>query len=224
MAAIQILSLCVIFIQILFCASAQKQHNITLGSTLSPSQNSKWVSPNGQFAFGFYPLTPTLYVVGLWFDSVIPKTLAWTVLKDKRDIPVEKTSSLQLTVNRLSLSDNRKNVLWLSKYADKVAEAAMLDNGNFVLLNALFDIIWQSFHYPMDTLLPGQRLMTNSNIFSKASTTNFSAGRFELSMQKDGNLVLYTVERSGHPQGAYWAFGQLLNVVSLNLIRQGRSI
>ncbi|GLJ05470.1 hypothetical protein SUGI_0018760 [Cryptomeria japonica] len=220
MAPIQIHSFIFLLIQILFCASAQKQQNITLGSTLSPSQNSKWVSSNGQFAFGLYPLTPTLYVVGVWFDSVIPKTLAWTVLKENKHIPVGKKSSLQLKENGLRLNDDRKNVLWSSESSD-IATAVMLDNGNFVLLNAFFDIIWQSFEYPTDTLLPGQTLKSNSNLFSKASTTNFSAGRFELSMQTDGNLVLYAVERRGTPEGAYWDNGQLMQLVSLEFDPSG---
>ncbi|GLJ05479.1 hypothetical protein SUGI_0018860 [Cryptomeria japonica] len=135
MAPIQIHTFIFLFIQILFCASAQKQQNIKLGSTLSPSENSKWVSPNGQFAFGFYPQTPTVYVVGVWYDNMTPKTLAWTVVKDKRDIPAEKKSSLQLTDSGLILSDDRKNVLWSSESSDKIAGAAILDKGNFVLLN-----------------------------------------------------------------------------------------
>ncbi|GLJ05478.1 hypothetical protein SUGI_0018850 [Cryptomeria japonica] len=48
-------------------------------------------------------------------------------------------------------------------------------------------------------------LNPKSNLFSKASTTNFSAGRFELSMQADSDLVLYPVERLGDPDSAYWA-------------------
>ncbi|GLJ05486.1 hypothetical protein SUGI_0018930 [Cryptomeria japonica] len=192
MAAIHLLSL--IFIQILL-------------APFFPSQNSKWVSPNGQFAFRFYPLPPTLYVVGIWFDRVSPKTIAWTILKDKQDVPVVSTSSLQLTDRALRLFDDRKNVLWSSNNTDKVATAAMLDNGNFVLLNASFGTIWQSFDYPTDTFLPGQTLKPYTNMFSRASTINFSAGRFELSMQWDNNLVLYVVERRGDPQGAYWATG-----------------
>ncbi|GLJ11994.1 hypothetical protein SUGI_0181610 [Cryptomeria japonica] len=212
MAALTILPLTFVILM-LICASAQKQ-NITLGSTLIYPQNSKWVSPNGQFAFGFYELPATdLYVVGIWFDNIPSKTLVWTVMKDKRDLAVEKMSSLQLTNNGLSLYDSTKELKWSAAPSEKVAKAAMRNNGNLVLLSSSLEPIWQSFDYPTDTLLPGQELKWKSTIYSKASNTNLSSGRFELALQEDGNLVLYPVERVY--QGAYWSSRQLFGEASL---------
>ncbi|GLJ11966.1 hypothetical protein SUGI_0181160 [Cryptomeria japonica] len=218
MAALTILPLTFVILM-LICASAQKQ-NITLGSTLISPQNSKWVSPNGQFAFGFYELPATdLYVVGIWFDNIPSKTLVWTVIKDKRDLPVEKMSSLQLTNNGLSLYDSTKELKWSAAPSEKVVAAAMGNNGNLVLLSASLEPIWQSFDHPTDTLLPGQELKWKSTIYSKASNTNLSSGRFELALQEDGNLVLYPVERVY--QGAYWSSGQLFGEASLKFDTSG---
>ncbi|GLJ05471.1 hypothetical protein SUGI_0018770 [Cryptomeria japonica] len=218
MAAPTILTLIAV-IMMFICVSAQKP-NITLGSTLSP-QNSKWVSPNGQFAFGFYELTPTQYVLGVSFDKIPNKTLVWTVMKDQMDIPVEKMSTLQLTNNGLSLYDARKSLKWSAAPQGKIAAAAMLDNGNFVLLNASFEPIWQSFDHPTDTLLPGQVLKWKSTMYSKASSTNFSSGRFELALQEDAYLVLYPVDRVGESQGAYWATAGFNQEVNLNFDSSG---
>ncbi|XP_057847120.2 G-type lectin S-receptor-like serine/threonine-protein kinase LECRK3 [Cryptomeria japonica] len=219
MAAPTILTLIAV-IMMFICVSAQKP-NITLGSNLSPPQNSKWVSPNGQFAFGFYELTPTQYVLGVWFDKIPNKTLVWTVMKDQMDIPVEKMSTLQLTNNGLSLYDARKSLKWSAAPQGKIAAAAMLDNGNFVLLNASFEPIWQSFDHPTDTLLPGQVLKWKSTMYSKASSTNFSSGRFELALQEDAYLVLYPVDRVGESQGAYWATAGFNQEVNLNFDSSG---
>ncbi|XP_057837439.2 G-type lectin S-receptor-like serine/threonine-protein kinase LECRK3 [Cryptomeria japonica] len=85
--------------------------------------------------------------------------------------------------------------------------AALLDSGNFVLINPTEGNVWQSFDFLTDTLLPGQMLKWKSVMYSKASATNYSSGRFELVLQEDGNLVLYPVERVGEEQGAYWSSG-----------------
>ncbi|KAH9289559.1 hypothetical protein KI387_033676, partial [Taxus chinensis] len=128
-------------------------------------------------------------------------------MKDKSDILLEEGSTLQLSDTGLYLYDAQRNLQWSAAPSERVAAAAMLDSGNFVLLNAGFKPIWQNFDYPTDTLLPGQTLKWESTMYSKPSTTNNSASRFKLSMQNDGNLVLYTVDRAGSAQGAYWATG-----------------
>ncbi|KAF8018567.1 hypothetical protein BT93_H3449 [Corymbia citriodora subsp. variegata] len=75
----------------------------------------------------------------------------------------------------------------------------MLDTGNFVLYNSRRDVIWQSF----DTLLAGQHLSPDQQLFSSASESDQSTGIFRLKMQRDGNLVQYPIDT---PDGknAYW--------------------
>ncbi|XP_030962087.1 G-type lectin S-receptor-like serine/threonine-protein kinase LECRK3 [Quercus lobata] len=71
--------------------------------------------------------------------------------------------------------------------------AAILDNGNLVILDEQYNSIWESFKKPTDTILPGQILYMNTTLRSHQSTTNYSYGRFQLSLQLDGNLVLYYI-------------------------------
>ncbi|KAF8018587.1 hypothetical protein BT93_H3468 [Corymbia citriodora subsp. variegata] len=79
----------------------------------------------------------------------------------------------------------------------------MLDTGNFVLYNSRQDVIWQSFDWPTDTLLAGQHLSPDQQLFSSASESDQSTGIFRLKMQRDGNLVQYPVDT---PDGtnSYW--------------------
>ncbi|KAL1542096.1 G-type lectin S-receptor-like serine/threonine-protein kinase LECRK3 [Salvia divinorum] len=80
----------------------------------------------------------------------------------------------------------------ISPYAT-IASASMLDTGNFVLYDFNFRIIWQSFDNPTTTLLPGQRISHGQEIFSSASETDYSKGKFRLKMQNDGFLVQYPI-------------------------------
>ncbi|KAI8535893.1 hypothetical protein RHMOL_Rhmol10G0210200 [Rhododendron molle] len=81
----------------------------------------------------------------------------------------------------------------------------MQDSGNFVLYNSVRGIIWQSFDYPTDTILPGQRLMNGKQLISSVSEGDHSTGLFRLKMQEDGYLVSYPLQSLDTAPYAYWA-------------------
>ena len=74
------------------------------------------------------------------------------------------------------------------------SSASMLDSGNFVLFDSSSKIIWKTFDSPTDTILPGQRLLSGQRLVSDVSETNHNRGKFQLVMQRDGNLVQYPVD------------------------------
>eukprot|EP01018_Ginkgo_biloba_P033154 Gb_08204 [translate_table: standard] len=99
-----------ILIQLAVCVVAQRQHNITLGSTLHTSNNSKWVSSSGEFAFGFYSIGKRLYLLGIWFEKIPEKTLVWTANRDDNE-----GSTLELTGNGdLTLLDSHRDTKWFA--------------------------------------------------------------------------------------------------------------
>lgn len=73
-----------------------------------------------------------------------------------------------------------------------VAYAAMLDTGNFVLAANTSAVLWQSFDFPTDTLLPSQVLSRGDVLVSTFSELNHSRGKFKMTLQPDGNLMLDT--------------------------------
>jgi hypothetical protein len=104
-----------------------------LGSTLSPEgPNRSWLSPSGDFAFGFQPLetNSSLYLLAIWFDQIDEKFNVWYA---NCTTAVSPGSSLQFTLNgTLSLRDSTGSEIWGSQIAGG-AYASMNDNGNFVL-------------------------------------------------------------------------------------------
>ncbi|KAK7264509.1 hypothetical protein RJT34_32118 [Clitoria ternatea] len=105
--------------------------------------------------------------------------------------------------------------IWFNKIPDRtivcneIAHAALLDTGNLVLVAQNSVTKWQSFDYPTDTILPGQVLSENLDsprLVSRYQENNFSKGRFQFTLEKDGNLVLYTqhfpLDLSNY---AYWS-------------------
>ncbi|KAJ8637963.1 hypothetical protein MRB53_012230 [Persea americana] len=178
---------------------------IHAGSRLTAnSQNtSSWPSPLGDFAFGFYNLSEDRFLVGIWFDKIPEKTLAWSF---NRNQPVGLGSYLELTFSGgLLLKDSLGNETYINDGSLFATSANMQDDGNFVLINSDGRDIWQSFDSPTDTLLPGQILRKNQTLISNANgTIDFSEGRFNLEMQFDGNLLLNAFQ---YKDPAYWHTG-----------------
>lgn len=175
-------------------AVSQTGGNITVGASLSTSENTSWLSPSGDFAFGFYQLygNKDLFLLAIWYDKIPDKTIVWYANGDK---PAPTGSKAVLTANRgISLTDPQGRELWRSEtITGVVAYGAMTDIGNFVLGDRVSYKLWESFKNPADTLLPSQVLDRGMTLSSRQSETNFSKGRFQLKLRDDGNLVLATI-------------------------------
>ncbi|CAO2837223.1 unnamed protein product [Amaranthus hypochondriacus] len=194
--------------------AAQNGAKITVGqSLLATSTNSAaWLSPSGNFAFGFhqYPKTNNLFLLAIWYAK-IPDTIVWYANNGN---PVPQKSSVNITVTKgLVLSDPQGTHLWnttndLSGGGD-VTYGFMNDNGNFVLLSSNTEAaVWQSFDYPTDTLLPTQIMKAGGLVDSRRSANNFTKGWFQLRLLHSGNLVLYTRNLPpGHSYASYYESG-----------------
>ncbi|EXC19916.1 G-type lectin S-receptor-like serine/threonine-protein kinase RLK1 [Morus notabilis] len=205
--------------------SQQQNNQISLGSSLSAgTNNSFWLSDSGKFAFGFYQASNGSFSVGIWFEKIKEKTVIWTWNRDDKPQPRETTLLLSGD-GRLVLRDAQgMEILVYSNTSQPATSASMLDSGNFVLYSLDSKIIWQSFDYPTDTLLPEQRLEAGEQLVSSVSTTNHSSGRFQLRMQRDGNLVQYPTDSPILSFYSYWASDTYDkgNGVSLNLDINGQ--
>ncbi|RWR77828.1 G-type lectin S-receptor-like serine/threonine-protein kinase RLK1 [Cinnamomum micranthum f. kanehirae] len=181
---------------------AQTSNNISLGASLSSAdENAPWVlSPNGDFAFGFYRLLDKkdLFLLAIWYAKIPQNTVIWSANGDN---PVQKGSKVELTSDgELVLNDHQGQEIWkpspqaVNASNGRVTSAAMLDTGNFVLKGSLnISYFWQTFNEPTDTILPTQVLEFSGKLSSRLTESNFSNGRFQLRLLNDGNLVLNTI-------------------------------
>ncbi|KAL6650410.1 hypothetical protein ACP70R_009335 [Stipagrostis hirtigluma subsp. patula] len=196
------------FLILLSTASAQAQQNITLGSWLAPEgPNSSWLSPSGDFAFGFRPIegNSSYYFIAVWFNKISDKTVAWYAKPNEEPVQVSAGSRLQLTSDgTLSLHDSTGTEVWNPQVAG-VAYASMLDTGNFILAAADGSTRWETFTNPTDTILLTQELTPSMVLRSRLLATDYSDGRFLLNMQTNG-VVLYSVAvPSGYQHDPYWS-------------------
>ncbi|KAK4855833.1 hypothetical protein QYF36_011447 [Acer negundo] len=163
---------------------------IELGSSITAGSNASWLSPSGDYAFGFYPVFGgRLYLAGIWFHKIPTRTLVWTA---NRNSPAEAQSTVQLTdAGRLLLNYSNGTVQPIDSGV-AASFGLMQDDGNFVLQDANSAVVWQSFGSPTDTILPKQVLASGQRLYSNSKgTIDYSTGNFMLEMQSfDGKLVL----------------------------------
>ncbi|KAL2535601.1 Receptor-like serine/threonine-protein kinase [Forsythia ovata] len=75
--------------------------------------------------------------------------------------------------------DSRTN-LWETSNVEKGNDLKLLESGNLVLLNEQGKIVWQSFEFPTDTLLPGMNLTTQQWLTSWKSSSDPAPGRYSV--------------------------------------------
>ncbi|CAI9764656.1 unnamed protein product [Fraxinus pennsylvanica] len=219
--ALQVNSFLIVSVFLLFSAifaAGQSECKLKLGSSLTTEDTSPWSSPSGEFAFGFRRLqrSPSdnedLFLLAIWFNKIPEQTIVWS----KNEFSVPQGSKVELTnKGKLILYSSRGMEIWTAPTIGGSTStcATMLDSGNFVLTNGDSNYIWESFKEPTDTILPGQIINMGTNLYASQSEKNYTKGKFRLSMQEDGNLVLYPIFWPTEDAGnAYWAS----NTVRLN--------
>ncbi|CAN6693439.1 unnamed protein product [Malus baccata var. baccata] len=176
---------------------SQNNGRVAVGSSLTAStgDSSSWLSPSGDFAFGFSPLgNNDLFLLSIWYAK-IPETIVWHAYDDNNPVLAPGGSILNLTANSgLVLNNPQGGEIWKSETTFGIVEnGVMNDTGNFVLQDKNSGSLWETFSNPTDTVLPGQTIEKNRKLSSRQSETNYTKGRFQLRLQDDGNLVLNTV-------------------------------
>ncbi|KAM3758157.1 hypothetical protein ACB098_01G021600 [Castanea mollissima] len=138
-----------------------------------------------------------------------------------RDQPINgKHSKLSLLKNgNLILTDaNKLNVWTINTVSLSFVQLYLHNTGNLVLCNNEGLILWESFHFPTDTLLPQQLLIGNTKLVSSRSQTNFSSGFYEFLFGND--YLLYIVYNSPDVSSIYcsstWPVNNISRIAVLN--------
>lgn len=184
-------------------ATSRSHFNLKRGDSISVGKESDFItSPNKSFTCGFYSLGTNAYWFGIWFTNSADRIVVWTA---NRNRPVNSKGS-RLTIRRdgaMVLTDVDETVVWQTNTTSTdVALAEVLESGNLVLKNQQGEILWQSFDFPTDTLLPLQPFTKNTKLTSKFSKENYGSGYFNLYFGSDN--VLRLICDSPDTSSTYW--------------------
>ncbi|CAL4955592.1 unnamed protein product [Urochloa decumbens] len=201
--------------------TAAARTNLTVGDTLTPPDYI--TSPSGGFAFGFraHDGDPNKFLLATWFrvggddrQPAPPVSVVWFAKELEYAMGMGATLnatarsvlSIPAADGQLTLTDGSRE-LWRATTASTQRGSVLVlrDSGNAQFLSDS-GVLWESFGYPTDTLLPGQSF--KGYLFSKRADAEFATGRFSLAAQDDGNVVLCADLFTGDiQQNAYWATG-----------------
>ncbi|KAG5551156.1 hypothetical protein RHGRI_009547 [Rhododendron griersonianum] len=141
----------------------------TITTTKSLADGETIVSAGEIFELGFFsPGTSKNRYVGIWYKSIPITTVVWVA---NRETPLFDTSGVLKLASPgiLVLVNGTNDTIWSTNTSTTAQDPAaqLLDSGNMVVRNAddemkAESLLWQSFDYPGNTLLPGMKLGKNS--------------------------------------------------------------
>ncbi|CAI9283583.1 unnamed protein product [Lactuca saligna] len=131
----------------------------TITSAIPMKDGNTIVSSSGLFEMGFFsPGISMNRYIGIWYKNIPTKTVVWVA---NRDTPVPNKSGVLKLTNPgiLTIVNDKNTIIWSSNTSRPTNNpiAQLLDSGNLVVKDKN-DVIWQSFDYPGDTLLPGMKI------------------------------------------------------------------
>ncbi|KAF8006314.1 hypothetical protein BT93_K0570 [Corymbia citriodora subsp. variegata] len=172
------------------CFSFASSIVLPRGSSLSVEKHDSdtLTSPDKTFTCGFYGLGGNAYWFSIWFTHSLDRAVVWTANRDK---PVNGRGSkvTLLGTGALVMTDAGGYVVWETPATSTDAPwLELLNSGNLVLTGPDRRIIWQSFDYPTDTLLPSQLLTKSKKLVSSLKRGAFYSGYFNLYFDNDNVL------------------------------------
>ncbi|XP_051181856.1 receptor-like serine/threonine-protein kinase SD1-8 isoform X2 [Lolium perenne] len=203
--ATSLLTLALLSLHLLF-SPASTAETISANSSITDGQTL--VSAGGVFELGFFtPPISTSRFLGIWYRDIAPLTVVWVA---NRQVPITGIAA-SLVINgtgSLVLTDRSGRVFWSSAPSNVTGSsnpvAQLLDSGNFLLqdANGTGAVLWQSFDYPSDTLLPGMK-------FGWDLTTGLDRHLTTWASSSDPSPGDYTFEIDvrGVPEGFIWYNG-----------------
>ncbi|XP_057500347.1 G-type lectin S-receptor-like serine/threonine-protein kinase At5g35370 [Actinidia eriantha] len=132
------------------------------------------------------PQSRIFYLAVLHSDSGI---VVWSA---NRISPVSDSAKLRLSITGLSITDDDGRLVWSTPpLPSAVALLNLQDSGNLVLLDQFNKSLWQSFDYPTDTLLIGQRLSVGKSLVGALNDGEFSPGDYQFTVTGGDTIMLW---------------------------------
>ncbi|KAK9758248.1 hypothetical protein RND81_01G217900 [Saponaria officinalis] len=114
-------------------------------------------------------------------------TVVWAA---NRDGPISNSGKMMLSGDGVVVVDENGNQKWSTpRLSSSVAFMSLNEAGNLVLLDRNNVSIWDSFDYPSDTVVIGQKLAVGVLLTNYVSETDLSVGNYSLTVKNSDGLL-----------------------------------
>ncbi|KAK4786607.1 hypothetical protein SAY86_010440 [Trapa natans] len=211
-----------IFLFFFFCRSLVCLAVSSISSLEPLFLNQTLISSSQIFELGFFtPYGSSNRYVGIWYKNLTPTRILWVA---NRAQPLDNNDQLaRLTVGddgNLRLLEGTQNSIWSTNVSagSNRSIAMLIDTGNLVLKDSE-NIIWESFHFPTDTILPGMKIEMNVNTGEKRYLTSWktdtdpSPGNFTVGVTSEIPPQPFTWNGSApHWRGGQWDKSKFIGI------------
>ncbi|EEF48361.1 G-type lectin S-receptor-like serine/threonine-protein kinase At5g35370 isoform X2 [Ricinus communis] len=148
---------------------------------------------------------------------VASSTIIWSA---NSDAPISSSGKMDLTAQGIHITDQDGNPKWSTPALRSSVYALLLtEMGNLVLLDQLNGSLWESFHYPRDTLVIGQHLPKGKLLSSAVSSNNLSTGHYRLAISDSDAILQWqgqTYWKLSMDAGAYTNSNYIVDFMAIN--------
>ncbi|KAF7151723.1 hypothetical protein RHSIM_Rhsim02G0075100 [Rhododendron simsii] len=161
-----------------------------LPHSLSPNFTASYLELDNNSNYGAFlatgpfsaAMTNTSYlaVVHTASDAIV-----WSASRSSLVPSIDAT--IRLTATGLYIEDHGGEFVWSTPpFSSPVSLLQLQEFGNLVLLDRFNRSLWESFDYPTDTILIGQRLHVGQSLVSAIADQNLSMGDYRFTVTDDG--------------------------------------
>ncbi|KAF7150026.1 hypothetical protein RHSIM_Rhsim02G0073800 [Rhododendron simsii] len=115
----------------------------------------------------------------------VSSTIVWSA---RRNYVVPNISTtIRLNATGVYIEDSGGELVWSTPpFRSPVSLLQLQESGNLILLDQFNRSLWESFDYPTDTIVSGQRLPVGQSLVSAISAQNLSMGDYRFTVTDDG--------------------------------------
>uniref|UniRef100_A0A0D9ZG94 Receptor-like serine/threonine-protein kinase n=1 Tax=Oryza glumipatula TaxID=40148 RepID=A0A0D9ZG94_9ORYZ len=213
--------------------SAANLNNDTLLAGQALAVGDKLISNNGKFTLGFFQPdagtskssdtstnSPGWYL-GIWFNKIPVFTTVW-VANRERPITIPELNLTQLKFssdgNLVIFNHATESIIWSTRIiidshrtqetSSTNTSVVLLNTGNLVIESTTDVVLWESFDYPTDVVLPGAKFGWNKitglnrQCISKKSLIDPGLGSYSVELDTNGTKGVILMLRN--PPKVYW--------------------
>jgi len=155
------------------------------------SKGAFLLSRNSIFKAGLFSPGGDDSSTGFYF-SVVHVDSGSTIWSSNRDSPVSSSGTMNLTPQGISVIEDGKSQIpvWSTPVlASPVKSLRLTDAGNLLLLDHLNVSLWESFDFPTNSIVLGQRLKLGMFLSGSVSRSDFSTGDYKFLVGESDGLM-----------------------------------